>query len=70
MPRPDVLAVPLSYGLARGDRELADFVNTWIDLKLKDQTIRSLYDYWILGRTGLERSPRWSVIRDVLHLVK
>ena len=70
VPRPDVLAVPLSYGLARGDRELADFVNTWIDLKLKDQTIRSLYDYWILGRTGLERSPRWSVIRDVLHLVR
>jgi hypothetical protein len=60
----------LAYGLARGDRELADCVNAWIDLKTKDQTIRTLYDYWILGRTGVERSPRWSVIRNVLHLVR
>jgi Na+/H+-dicarboxylate symporter/ABC-type amino acid transport substrate-binding protein len=70
VPQPDVLAVPLSYGMPRGDRELADFVDTWIDLKTKDQTIRTLYDYWILGRTGVERAPRWSIIRNVLHLVK
>ena len=70
VPQPDVLAVPLRYGMPRGERDLADFVNTWIELKTKDQTIRVLYDYWILGQTGVERSPRWSVIRDVLHLVK
>jgi Na+/H+-dicarboxylate symporter/ABC-type amino acid transport substrate-binding protein len=68
VPQPDVLAVPLAYGVPRGDRELADFVNTWIDLKSKDQTIRALYDYWILGRSSVERPPRWSVMRDVLHL--
>jgi hypothetical protein len=56
--------------MPRGDRELVDFVDTWIDLKTKDQTIRTLYDYWILGRTGVERAPRWSIIRNVLHLVK
>ena len=70
VPQPDVLAVPLAYGMPRGERDLADFVNTWIELKTKDQTIRVLYDYWILGQTGVERAPRWSVIRDVLHLVK
>jgi ABC-type amino acid transport substrate-binding protein len=70
VPQPDVLALPVAYGMARGDRELADFVNTWIDLKLKDQTIRTLYDYWILGKTGVDRTPRWSVIRNVLHWVK
>ena len=70
VPQPDVLAVPLAYGVPRGDRELADFLNTWIDLKSKDQTIRALYDYAILGRSNMDRSPRWSVIRNVLHLVK
>ena len=70
VPQPDVLAVPLAYGMPRGERDLADFVNTWIELKTKDQTIRILYDYWILGQTGVERAPRWSVIRNVLHLVK
>jgi Na+/H+-dicarboxylate symporter/ABC-type amino acid transport substrate-binding protein len=68
VPQPDVLAVPLAYGVPRGDRELADFLNTWIDLKSKDQTIRALYDYWILGRSSVERPPRWSVMRNVLHL--
>ena len=27
------------------------------------------YDYWILGRSAGAREPRWSVIRNVLHLV-
>jgi ABC-type amino acid transport substrate-binding protein len=69
VPQPDVLAVPLGYGMARGERELADFINTWIELKKKDQTIGALYEYWILGRSAVEREPRWSVIRNVLHLV-
>ena len=69
VPQPDILAVPLAYGIARGDRDLADFINTWIDLKKKDQTIETLYDYWILGRRAHAVEPRWSVIRNVLHLV-
>jgi Na+/H+-dicarboxylate symporter/ABC-type amino acid transport substrate-binding protein len=70
VPQPDVLSVPMSYGMPRGDRELVDFVNTWIDLKSKDLTTRNLYHYWILGQAGMEGAPRWSVIRNVLHLVK
>ena len=68
VPQPDVLAVPLAYGVARGDRELADFINKWIDLKREDRTISRLYDYWILGRNTTDKVPRWSVIRDVLHM--
>jgi len=30
-PYPDVLNVPLAYTVARGDRELADFINVWIE---------------------------------------
>lgn len=69
IPRPDVLSVPLAYAMARGDRTLVDFVNTWIDLKKKDRTIAALYDYWILGRNAAEQEPRWSVMRNVLHLM-
>ena len=68
VPQPDVLAVPLAYSMDRGDRELVDFVNTWIDLKKRDRTIAALYDYWILGLNPAEKEPRWSVIRNVLHL--
>jgi hypothetical protein len=54
--------------MARGDRELADFMNRWIDLKRKDRTIAVLYDYWILGRNTVAQEPRWSVMRNVLHV--
>jgi len=67
IPRPDLLNVPLAYAMARGEHELADLVNIWIELKRKDQTISGLYDHWILGRNAVEQEPRWSVLRNVLH---
>lgn len=33
------------YAVARGDQELADFVNAWIELKQKDGMTARLYDY-------------------------
>jgi hypothetical protein len=66
---PDVLALPVAYGMARSDREWTEFVNPWIDLKKKDRTIASLYDYWVLGESAADKEPRWSVIRNVLHWV-
>jgi ABC-type amino acid transport substrate-binding protein len=69
IPRPDVLALPLVYAMARKDPEWVNYVNTWIELKIKDQTIESLYNNWILGRNAVEEKPRWSVIRNLLHFV-
>jgi Na+/H+-dicarboxylate symporter len=69
IPQPDVLAVPLAYAMPRGEQDLVNFINTWIELKKKDKTIASLYDYWILGKNASPKQPRWSVIRNVLHWV-
>jgi ABC-type amino acid transport substrate-binding protein len=69
IPQPDALAVPLAYPMPHGDSDLVNFVNTWIELKKKDKTIAELYDYWILGKNAVPKSPRWSVIRNVLHWV-
>jgi ABC-type amino acid transport substrate-binding protein len=70
VPRPGVVTAPVAYPIANRDARLADFINTWIELKKKDGTITGLYDYWILGRTGDRAAPRWSVVRDVLHWVE
>jgi Na+/H+-dicarboxylate symporter/ABC-type amino acid transport substrate-binding protein len=70
IPQPGVLKGPVAYPLPRGDRELADFINIWIELKKRDRTIDTLYDYWILGKNAVPKQPHWSVIRDVLHWVK
>ncbi|ETX07562.1 MAG: hypothetical protein ETSY2_10500 [Candidatus Entotheonella gemina] len=70
IPQPDVLAAPIAYAMARGDEEMVDLINNWLLLKRKIQTVQSLYDYWILGKDTVPKTPRWSVIRDVLHWVK
>ena len=68
IPKPDVLAVPLAYPMARGDQDLVNFINTWIELKKKDGTIAALYDHWILGKHATPKQPRWSVLRNVLGI--
>jgi len=69
IPQPDVKAVPLAYPMARGDRDMVDFINAWIALKKKDDTIETVYNHWILGHGAIKKEPRWSIIRDVLHWV-
>jgi ABC-type amino acid transport substrate-binding protein len=66
---PSPIALPLSYVMARGDRELVDYVNALVELKKADGTLKKLYNYWVLGRFAADTQPRWSVIRNVLHWV-
>ena len=49
-----------------GEDKMVRLLNTWIDLKKKDKTMKILYDYWILGAAAEEKEPRWSIIRNVL----
>ena len=69
VPGPDLIKVPLAFGMPRGESDLAAFVNTWIDLKRRDGAIDELYRYWILGQNAAPAAPRWSIIRNVLHWV-
>ena len=69
VPQPDPVRVPMAYFVSRSDQELVNFVNDWLELKKRDNTIDALYRYWILGRDEENREPRWSIIRNVLHWV-
>ena len=70
VPEPGIVKIPLAYPVARRDQEWEQFVNTWIELKRRDGTINALYRHWILGEYAVDRQPRWSVIRNVLHWVE
>ena len=70
IPLPDIRKIPLAYAIARGDSRMLEFLNTWLELKKKDGTIKKVYDYWILGQGAEKKEPRWSIIRNVLHWVK
>lgn len=70
VPEPGLVKVPIAFALARNDERLISFFNTWLELKHRDGTIDALYGHWILGQSAGTRSPRWSVIRNVLHWVE
>ncbi|MEA3410201.1 MAG: transporter substrate-binding domain-containing protein, partial [Pseudomonadota bacterium] len=61
------IRVPVAFPLPRGEEDLIDFLDIWIDLKESDGTIDRLYRYWVQGEQKNQSRPRWSVIRDVLH---
>lgn len=69
VPQPDVVKAPLAYAIARGDRDLVDFISGWIELKKKEKLVELLYDHWILGKGAERKEPRWSIIRNVLKWV-
>ncbi len=69
IPEPVNIAQPLGYPIATDDAAFSNFINRWIDLKRKDKTIEKLYNYWILGIGAVQKEPRWSIIRNVLHWV-
>jgi Na+/H+-dicarboxylate symporter/ABC-type amino acid transport substrate-binding protein len=70
VPRPRPFKVPLAYVIAGRDTPMASMVSTWIDLKRKDGTIDELFAHWVLGRDSGSKTPRWSIVRDVLHWVR
>ena len=70
LPFRDGTAWPLGYATAPGDAEFLRFLDLWIELMRDEGFVASLRDHWILGRTAVPRSPRWSVIRNILHWVE
>jgi Na+/H+-dicarboxylate symporter len=70
LPFPRDVLWPLGYAIAPGDDEFIRFLDLWIELKRDDGFVSRLRDHWILGRTAVPRSPRWSVIRNILHWVE
>ena len=70
IPKPRPFKVPLGYVIANRDAAMTSIVNTWIEQKRKDGTIDELFADWILGQESSPREPRWSVMRNVLHLTR
>jgi Na+/H+-dicarboxylate symporter len=70
IPQPAIVRAPLAYPVPRGDSEYVAFVNSWIALKQRDNTIERLHAYWVLGQQAAKTEPRWSILRNVLGWVE
>ena len=69
VPFPDIVEVPLAYPVSLQDETLAHFLSQWLQLKKEGLEYPMIYDHWILGKNAVQKSPRWSIIRNVLHWV-
>ncbi len=70
IPKPRIATYPAGYGVAMGNQNLLIYLNNWLTVTKNSNRARRAYDRWILGKGAEEKKPRWSVIRNVLHLVK
>ena len=69
VPLPNPIKIPFVYPMPQSHRNFADVVNAWLKLKQRDGTLDTVFEHWILGRGAKKKTPRWSIIRDVLHWV-
>jgi Na+/H+-dicarboxylate symporter/ABC-type amino acid transport substrate-binding protein len=71
-PHPVMFHYDLAYPVAitKGDHAFLDYLNQWLHLQKTSGVAQAQFSYWVLGQTPLRRTPRWSIIRNVLHWVK
>jgi ABC-type amino acid transport substrate-binding protein len=66
VPEDQLVKVPVAFAVGRNDLAWEMWLNTWIHLKEEDGTLETLYRHWILGLGAEERTPRWSIARNLL----
>ena len=70
VPLRPITQIPLAYAVAPREAALAEYLSRWLEVFKGTSFDERLYDHWILGKTAVPRSPRWSVLRNVLGWVE
>ncbi len=73
-PDPDLLGKDtLGYPVRQGADFFLNFLNQWLTLKKNEGFTQAQYNLWVLGKTETatdQKTPRWSILRNVLHWKK
>jgi ABC-type amino acid transport substrate-binding protein len=59
-------ATVVVYALPYGELDFRNLVDLWIETRSASGEATEAYDYWVRGKALTSRSPRWSVLRNVL----
>lgn len=51
------------------DDSFLRFVDAFLEMQRAEGALQRKYEYWVLGKNPYRERRRWSVIRDVLHLM-
>ena len=60
----------LAYAMRKKEFEWTGHLNKWLILEKDSGLQQAEHDYWVTGKTAVEKKPRWSVVRNVLRWVK
>ena len=66
LPKPSVTKFPLSYAVAKGEKDFALFLSHWLAAKKANAVIYHAKQYWIYGKGAESKEPRWSIMHNVL----
>jgi hypothetical protein len=65
-PIPQVGRVSLAYAVPRGEPDMLNMIDAFIDAQRAGGRLDAARTQWILGEATRVRRPRWSIARDVL----
>lgn len=60
------IKMPVGFALPNSQQDFVNFVNTWLHLTKANGFQGKVYNYWILGLNPKAKTPRWSIMSDVL----
>ncbi len=60
----------IAYPFRENALAFASFLDNWLKVKEQIGFKKKMIEYWIQGLPPEKSQPRWSVLKDVLHLVK
>ncbi|MCA9123143.1 MAG: cation:dicarboxylase symporter family transporter [Planctomycetaceae bacterium] len=69
VPQPTVQR-PVSMAVRSQDEEWLRFLDRWLDIERMDGSLDRLRIYWVEGGGTQDRSPRWCLLRDVMHWIR
>jgi ABC-type amino acid transport substrate-binding protein len=67
----DTYKIMCAYAVSRScDDAFLAFLGYWLELEDKYGSLDKKYDYWVLGKNVADTTPRWSIMRDILHWIE
>jgi len=68
IPKTKGQSAPVSIAVGGYDVVLRDTLNNWITHQKMNGSVDRWFNHWILGRDHTSKPPRWSFLKNVLHL--
>lgn len=65
LPEPRVASFSLAYAAPRGEADLVNVLDTFIDVQRAGGRLEGARRHWILGEATRVHEPRWSLVRNV-----